>query len=327
MSLLYQEPKATGRSWNTAYLCQSVEVAPLLSLPRLRPYQELRPLPLKLRPLWHAVNNYLARLLLKTAIMTRIPFSSHQSYWRKRNYRSKANKWAWLRPKLQHCLLYRPNSLTSHQVKIKAIPTLWSNLQSTWKALRPRPPHPTAKHYQLFTKELRLLLHHPRLLLRLHRHLHRHPFLSPIQVQQRPRPHPQSAKTTNLVPWPQWPSASKSYKVSNWEKPRSSVRLCQPPSQVITNVKKWKLPNTIDIFVGFPSGGGGNPITNSGTGGFKEAKNDLIAELKLSHTVGGISKLKTKQQELQEEQEREQYKRFLAQFTMENFLEKASVIR
>ena len=66
----------------------------------------------------------------------------------------------------------------------------------------------------------------------------------------------------------------------------------------------------------------GNPITNSTGGGFKEVKNDLIAELKLSHTVGGISKLKTEQQKLQEEQEKEQYKRFLSQFTMENFLEK-----
>ena len=72
-------------------------------------------------------------------------------------------------------------------------------------------------------------------------------------------------------------------------------------------------------FKGFPSGGGGMPITG---GGFKDVKNDLIAELKLSHNVGGISKLKTKQQEQQEEQEREQYKQFLSQFTMENFLEK-----
>ena len=77
------------------------------------------------------------------------------------------------------------------------------------------------------------------------------------------------------------------------------------------------------VWLGFPSGGGGNPITSS-SGGFKDAKNDLIAELKLSHTVGGISKLKSEQQKLQEEQEKEQYKLFLAQFTMENFLEKVS---
>lgn len=72
-------------------------------------------------------------------------------------------------------------------------------------------------------------------------------------------------------------------------------------------------------FEGFPSSGGGNPITG---GGFKDVKNDLISELKLSHNLGGISKLKTEQQKEQEEQERKQYKQFLSQFTMENFLEK-----
>ena len=44
----------------------------------------------------------------------------------------------------------------------------------------------------------------------------------------------------------------------------------------------------------------------------------------MSHTVGGVSKLRSEQQKVQEEQEREQYKRFLAQFTMENFLEKVN---
>jgi len=42
----------------------------------------------------------------------------------------------------------------------------------------------------------------------------------------------------------------------------------------------------------------------------------------MSHNVGGISKLRTEQQKIQEQHEQEQYKRFLAQFTMENFLEK-----
>jgi hypothetical protein len=56
--------------------------------------------------------------------------------------------------------------------------------------------------------------------------------------------------------------------------------------------------------------------------GFKEVKNDLIAELKLSHKSGGVSKLRQEQQRIQEEQEREKYKRFLEKFTMENFLEK-----
>ena len=57
---------------------------------------------------------------------------------------------------------------------------------------------------------------------------------------------------------------------------------------------------------------------------FKLAKNDLIAELKLSHNVGGVSKLRSEQQKMHEEQERAEYRRFLAQFTMENFLEKVS---
>ena len=60
---------------------------------------------------------------------------------------------------------------------------------------------------------------------------------------------------------------------------------------------------------------------------FKEVKNDLIAELKLSHNIGGISKLKQEQQKIQEAQEKEKYKRFLAKFTMENFLEKVSIFK
>jgi hypothetical protein len=57
---------------------------------------------------------------------------------------------------------------------------------------------------------------------------------------------------------------------------------------------------------------------------FKLAKNDLIAELKASHNVGGVGKLRSEQQKMQEEQERAEYRRFLAQFTAENFLEKVS---
>ena len=59
-----------------------------------------------------------------------------------------------------------------------------------------------------------------------------------------------------------------------------------------------------------------------GNSGFKLVKNDLIAELKLSHNVGGVSKLRTEQAKYQEEIEKENYKKFLAQFTMENFLSK-----
>ena len=68
-----------------------------------------------------------------------------------------------------------------------------------------------------------------------------------------------------------------------------------------------------------------NSLTGDGKGAaqpFKLAKNDLIAELKLSHNVGGVSKLRSEQQKMQEEQERAEYRRFLARFTMENFLEK-----
>ena len=64
--------------------------------------------------------------------------------------------------------------------------------------------------------------------------------------------------------------------------------------------------------------------TKGGALPFKLAKNDLIAELKLSHNVGGVSKLRSEQQKMHEEQERAEYRRFLAQFTMENFLEKVS---
>ena len=64
---------------------------------------------------------------------------------------------------------------------------------------------------------------------------------------------------------------------------------------------------------------------NKGKAPFKVAKNDLIAELKLSHNVGGVSKLRSEQQKMQEEQERAEYRKFLAQFTMENFLEKVSL--
>merc|ERR1712080_263488 len=53
-----------------------------------------------------------------------------------------------------------------------------------------------------------------------------------------------------------------------------------------------------------------------------DTKGDLIAELKLSHTIGGVSKLRSEQAKAQEELEKEQYKKFLAQFTAENFLKK-----
>ena len=69
----------------------------------------------------------------------------------------------------------------------------------------------------------------------------------------------------------------------------------------------------------FPVTLGDLGLTSSG---FSGAKNDLIAELKLSHTAGGISKLRQAQQRAKEEQEKENYRRFLEKFTMENFLEK-----
>ena len=73
----------------------------------------------------------------------------------------------------------------------------------------------------------------------------------------------------------------------------------------------------INCVLDFPAGD-----SNGTPQPFKLAKNDLIAELKLSHNVGGVSKLRSEQQKIQEEQERAEYRRFLAQFTMENFLEK-----
>lgn len=48
----------------------------------------------------------------------------------------------------------------------------------------------------------------------------------------------------------------------------------------------------------------------------------MIAELKLSHTIGGVSKLRSEQAKAQEELEKEQYRKFLAKFTAENFLKK-----
>lgn len=55
-------------------------------------------------------------------------------------------------------------------------------------------------------------------------------------------------------------------------------------------------------------------------------KGDLISELKLSHAVGGVGKLKCEQAKAQEELEKEQYKKFLGQFTGENFLKKIPLI-
>ncbi len=55
---------------------------------------------------------------------------------------------------------------------------------------------------------------------------------------------------------------------------------------------------------------------------FKSAKNDLIAELKLSHNVGGVSKLKSEQARIQEEEDNRKFRRFLETFTPENYLHK-----
>jgi len=62
------------------------------------------------------------------------------------------------------------------------------------------------------------------------------------------------------------------------------------------------------------------PNSKKGFGG--DTKGDLIAELKLSHTIGGVGKLRNEQQKAQEEVEKEQYRKFLGQFTGENFLKK-----
>jgi len=63
-------------------------------------------------------------------------------------------------------------------------------------------------------------------------------------------------------------------------------------------------------------------LQKSQKGFSSDTKGDLIAELKLSHTIGGISKLRNEQQKAAEEIEKEQYRKFLGQFTAENFLKK-----
>ena len=70
------------------------------------------------------------------------------------------------------------------------------------------------------------------------------------------------------------------------------------------------------------SAGGGEDGGATPKDVFKVVKNDLIAELKLSHNVGGISRLRSEQAKMQEEAERQKYARFLSQFTTENFLDK-----
>jgi len=67
-------------------------------------------------------------------------------------------------------------------------------------------------------------------------------------------------------------------------------------------------------------------LKNSKKGFSSDTKGDLIAELKLSHTIGGISKLRNEQQKAAEEIEKEQYRKFLAQFTAENFLKKIPAV-
>lgn len=51
-------------------------------------------------------------------------------------------------------------------------------------------------------------------------------------------------------------------------------------------------------------------------------KNDLIAELKLSHNLGGVSKLKNEQSKIKEKKEKQKFEVMLAQFTVENYMDK-----
>jgi len=62
-----------------------------------------------------------------------------------------------------------------------------------------------------------------------------------------------------------------------------------------------------------------------GSGGFAHAKHDLIAELKMSHDVGGVSKLRSEQQKAADEAEKAKFQRFLATFTQENYLDKVKI--
>jgi len=56
------------------------------------------------------------------------------------------------------------------------------------------------------------------------------------------------------------------------------------------------------------------------------SKGDLIAELKMSHNIGGVGKLKSEQAKATEEEEKEMYRKFLGQFTADNFLKKIPLI-
>ncbi len=70
----------------------------------------------------------------------------------------------------------------------------------------------------------------------------------------------------------------------------------------------------------------GNVKKSNFSADFSDAKNDLIAELKLSHTMGGVSKLRLEQAKQQEEEEHRKFKRFLSTFTAENYLDRAPEI-
>ena len=70
----------------------------------------------------------------------------------------------------------------------------------------------------------------------------------------------------------------------------------------------------------------GNVKKSNFSADFSDAKNDLIAELKLSHTMGGVSKLRLEQAKQQEEEEHRKFKRFLSTFTAENYLDRVPEI-
>ncbi len=70
----------------------------------------------------------------------------------------------------------------------------------------------------------------------------------------------------------------------------------------------------------------GNVKKSNFSADFSDAKNDLIAELKLSHTMGGVSKLRLEQAKQQEEEEHQKFKRFLSTFTAENYLDRVPEI-
>jgi len=142
------------------------------------------------------------------------------------------------------------------------------------------------------------------------------PPMAPLPPPPPPPPHP-TLKATQSAP----ATIQHSTKESKSSAPQASMAISMRDLQSV-QLKKTE------------GGGGRQPLEKTvsdpfaklripaqkGFGG--ETKGDLISELKLSHAVGGVGKLRSEQHKAQEEVEKEQYRKFLGQFTAENFLRK-----